>query len=189
MILKEQKQKEEQEEKDKEKKKKKKKQEAVKITKFMIKIRLLRHFQNHIGKEARTSQEEIFQAVTGVNSQAVNSFARFYFWKSIEETIRRLRRTNECFIIKEKNHFFVLKEQSEADYFRKICERAIEGMNKAELRADDWVEKEKWKKFAKMDYSDEEEPPKPTPTSDKIIDDKTDKARRIVKLWKEENEN
>jgi len=189
MILKEQKQeKQEEKQEKKEKQKKKQKSESVKITKFMIRQRLLMHFQNHISEEEKTSQEEIFQAVTGVNTLAVNSFARFYFWKSIEEVIRKLRKS-ECFIIKKRGYYFVLKHQEEADYFRKICDRAIEGMNKAETRADEWVDGEKWKDFEKKDYTDEdEEELKPKP--EEIIQSKINKAKtKVVKLWKGENED
>ena len=181
MMLKEPKQKE------KEKEKKKQKPKSVKITKWIIRQRLLMHFKNHIGESERTNQEEIFQAVTGINSLAVDSFTRFYFWKSIEEVIRKLRKS-ECFIIKKKGHFFVLKYQEEADYFRKVCDRAIEGMNQAEIRADDWVTEEKWKDFEEKDYTDEEpEPEKPKPKPEVVIQGKVNQAKtKIVRLWKGE---
>ena len=189
LILKQKKKEEEKKKKDK--KKQKQEPETIRITKELIKARLVNHFKNHIGEEERTSQEEIFQAITGVNTYSVNSFARWYFWDSINKVIRELRRKNLIFIIRKQGHFFVLKSQDEADYFRKVCDKAIEGMENAKTRADDWVEQEKWKGVKKLKYDEnrEEEPePQEPKSTDEIIDDKVDKAdkskTRVLRLWK-----
>lgn len=186
LILKEKKQ-----SKEEKKQKKKQKPETIKITKFIIKQRLLKHFQNHIGEEEKTTQEEIFQVVLGINSYMLDSFSRFYFWKSIEKIIRKLRRENICFIIKKKGNYFVLKNQNEADYFRRVCDKAIKGMEKAETRADDWVEQEKWKSFKSKKYDEDEEEEKPNPKSpEETISEKLEKAKtKVIKLWKGETEN
>lgn len=167
--------------------KKKKKPETIRITKLIIEQRLLKHFQNHIGEEEKTTQEEIFQATLGINSYMVNSFQRFYFWKSIEEVIRKLRRKDICFVIKKKGCYFVLKNQDESDYYGKVCDKAINGLENAKIRADKWIEQEKWKTFAKGSYDEYEEEEKPEKSSEEIISDKLNKAKtKIVKLWKGE---
>jgi len=177
-------------EKQKDKKKKKEKPEVVKITKAIMKTRLMNHFQNHIGEEEKTSQGEIFQAVTGVSLYAVDSWRRFYFWDSIEKVIRALRRKDICFIIKKKGHYFVLKSQEESDCFRGVCDRAITGMEKAQTRADSWVEQEKWKNMKVEEEIVKPEEPKPfeEKVEDKISDAEETKSK-VLRLWKGENED
>ena len=96
VILKQQTKK--QEEKDK---KEKKKQEPIKITKEIIRHKLITHFQNHIGESDKTTAEEIFQIVIGINSLNVNNLSRFYWWEQIEKEIRALRRKDIAFVIKK----------------------------------------------------------------------------------------
>lgn len=190
VILKEQSQKKEKE--DSKDKKKKKIQEPIKITKEIIRHRLIVHFQNHIGERNKTTQEEIFQVVIGVNSYAVNNFAKFYFWEQIEKIIRELRRKNICFTIKKNGCYFVLKEQEEADYYKKLCDNAIEHMENAKVRADDWVEDEKWIDFEKSKEGSTEKPiedkkPILVKTQEKKIEENIDKAKRkIIKVYKGE---
>jgi len=164
-----------QEQKRKQEEKPKKKAE-LKITKELIKIRLINHFQNHIGEANQSNKEEIFEAVIGINSFAVNSFARFYFWEAIEKMIRRLRSTDECFVIKKKGNYFVLKEQDEADYYKGVCDKSIENMQKAQDRADNWVANEKWKDLGKKKYYPHPITPK---TPEEKIDDRVNKAAEL----------
>ena len=173
-----------QEEKDK---KEKKKQQPIRITKEIIRHKLIIHFQNHIGESNKTTAEEIFQIVIGINSYMVNSFARFYWWKQIEEMIRFLRRRDIAFVIKKKGFYFVLKEQDEADYYKKICDTSITNMENAKVRADSWVEEEKWKDFEaskKVDFT-----PAEKTQEEKVEDDVDNAKRKIIKLYKEETEN
>jgi hypothetical protein len=172
VILKEQKKKEEE--------KPKKKKPELRITKELIKARLINHFKNHIGEAQQSNKEEIFEAAIGINSFAVNSFARFYFWEAIEKMIRRLRSTDECFVIKKKGNYFVLKEQDEADYYKGVCDKSIENMQKAQDRADNWVANEKWKDLGKKKYFD----PHPiTPkTPEEKIDDRVNKAEHKSRI-------
>jgi hypothetical protein len=197
-IILKQKQKQEQKnknkkDKDKEEKKSKEKQnpQEIRITKQIIKERLFEHFQNHIGEENRTTPKEIFESVIGFSPLMVDSFSRFYWWEIINKVIRELRRKNESFIIQKSGKFFVLQEQDEADYYKDICDRAIKGMEKSKERADDWVENEKWRD---MKLKKDEDKSK-TKTTDELleeVDDKIDKAenikRKIIKVWKGENE-
>lgn len=188
--------------KKKQKKKEKKKEESFTLNKLIIRTRLLNHFSHHIGEENKTNREEIFQVVVGVHSYKVNGFMRFYWWDIIEKEIRKLRKEEKCFVIKKGGYYFVLKEQDEADYFRKVCDRAIKGMENAQVKADEWVEKEKWKDVES--YSEvEEENQDEDETNNKIKEDNENKTyenktnqdessnnqRKIIKLWKGENEN
>ena len=178
-----------QEEKDK---KEKKKQEPIKITKEIIRHRLITHFQNHIGELNKTTAEEIFQIVIGINSYMVNSFARFYWWKQIENIIRELRRKDIVFIIKKKGLYFVLKEQDEADYYKNLCDKAINNMEKAKDRADSWVENNKWVDFEASKKEDFITPqPQEKTITEKVNDSISQASRKVIKLYKEigENEN
>ena len=167
-------------------KKEKKKQEPIIITKEIIRHKLIIHFQNHIGESNKTTAEEIFQIVIGINSYMVNSFARFYWWEQIEKEIRALRRKDIAFIIKKKGFYFVLKEQDEADYYKNLCDKSIGYMESAKDRADSWVENNKWKDFeaSKVDFEIRE---KSTKTQEEKVEDDVDSVKRkIIKLWKGE---
>jgi len=167
--------------------KSKQKQKEIKITKKEIKERLIKHFKNHIGENNRTSQEEIFQAVIGMNSLAFDGFTRFYLWENINQVIKELRRKDKCFIIKRSGNYSVLKEQEEADYYKSVCDRAIKNMQKSKVRADDWVEKEKWKEFENSEPDEPETPiiPKPKTPTENVDEAKT----KIIKMWDKEYEN
>lgn len=120
------------------------------INQVEIEQKLMKHFAFHIGEDDASPLEEIFLKVTGVNPYQVDSFKRFYWYEIIIKIIRKLRREDKAFIIRKNGKFFVLKEQKEADGYRKQCDIAIERMEKAENRADEWVEKEKWKKLLEL---------------------------------------
>ena len=183
------------------KQKKKEKKKEVRITKEIIRKRLINHFKNHIGIGNKTNQEEIFQVVIGINSLDVNGFTRFYFWDSINKEIRKLRKENKCFVIKKGGYYFVLKEQNEADYYKAVCNKAIKGMEKSKIRADEWVENEKWRKFEnepreeETENTDEEEVEEvEEPTEEKIIEnirnlnEKAEQKTKIIKMFDKENE-
>lgn len=112
--------------------------------------RLLAHFKYHIGEDEATNSTEIFQVVTGINPQFVDSLTRFYWWSIIEKSIRKLRREDTAFIIKKEGKFFVLKSQEEADYYKAVCTKAIGHMENAKKRADNWIEQKKWKNLGKV---------------------------------------
>ena len=176
------------------KQKKKEKKKEIRITKKSVREKLLRHFRNHIGEQNKTTQEEIFQISTGVNSFDFNGFQRFYVWEVINKEIRRLRKESKCFIIKKKGCYFVLKEQNEADYYKNTCDRAIVGMEKSKVRADDWVENESWKKLDDDDYFNEEPKEEDEKTNDsnmiKDIDNLKEQAKtKIIRVFDEENKN
>jgi len=192
-------------------KNKKETKKEIRITKQIIKKRLINHFKNHIGEENKTNQEEIFQVVIGVNSLSVNGFTRFYFWDSINKEIKKLRKENKCFIIKKGGYYFVLKEQNESNFYKAVCDKAIKGMEKSKIRADDWVETEKWRKFEnepleveeETENTDEEEQNfenrlknlEEQPTEEKIIEnikslnEKAEQKTKVIKMFKDENNN
>jgi len=185
VILKQQKKSEEKKE------KKKQMQEPIRITKSIIKQKLIEHFKHHIGEENKTTSEEIFQIVIGVNSAMVNSFARFYFWKQIENAMRELRSKDRAFIIRKLGTYFILKEQEEADYYKRICDKAVERMENAKDRADKWVENEKWRDFKKGNYDDKIEnknikPKEEKTQKEKIEENINNTEKKIIKLWKGE---
>jgi len=173
------------------KNKSKQEKKEIKITKKVIKERLISHFKNHIGKDNKTSQEEIFQVVTGFNSLAFDGFQRFYIWKHIEQTIRELRRQDKCFIIKRKGNYAVLKEQEEADYYKSICDKAIKNMENSKVRADDWVDKEKWREFENSEEKPdlEYEIVKEKSPIEKVEELKEQAKTKVIRLWDKENGN
>ena len=190
VILKQQKKKEQ--EKDSDKKKSKEKQETIRLTQPIIEQKLLNHFQYHIGESDKTTKEEIFEVIIGVNSNMVNGFVRFYWWNIIEKIIRKLRRQDRCFIIKKNGNFFVLKDLDEAIYYKNLCDKAINHMENAQVRADDWVDKEKWRNI--KDYANEDEE-KPKSKEEKSVDEKIKSIgnkikTKVLRLWEtDENKN
>ena len=176
--------------KEKEKQKPKKKQ-TLRITQDVIQNKLLRHFQYHIGEQDKTTSEEIFQVIIGVNSNAVDSFARFYWFDIIQKIMRKLRREDKCFIIKKDKGWFVLQSISECEYYKGLCDSAIGKMKKAKIRAEEWVENEKWKhmKIPSEDNSENEDnqsKPKLEKLPEEKIDDYKNKLKtKVIKLWEE----
>ena len=178
-------------EKDKEKNKEKQKpKKQLRITQDVIQNKLLRHFQYHIGEQDKTTGEEIFQVVIGVNSNAVDSFARFYWFEIIQKIMRKLRREDKCFIIKKDKGWFVMQSIEECNYYQGLCDNAIDKMKKAKVRAEAWVENEKWKDMkipSEEDDEDEEQKPKQKPKQkpeDKIDNYKSSLKTKVIKLWK-----
>jgi len=185
VILKPQKKKQEK------KKSSKEKTEVIRLTQPIIEHKLLNHFQHHIGEQDKTTKEEIFEVIIGVNSNMVNGFVRFYWWNTIEKIIRKLRREDKCFVIKKNGNFFVLKDLNEANYYNTLCSKAINHMENAQVRAMDWVEKEKWKGVKDLVDKDIEEKQEAKPKSaDEILQDVKNKIKtKVVKLWGSEDEN
>ena len=135
--------------KEKEKQKPKKKQQ-LRITQDVIQNKLLRHFQYHVGEENKTTSEEIFQVIIGLNSSMIDSYARFYWFDIIQKIMRKLRRQDKCFIIKKSDCYFVLQSMEECRYYQGLCDNAIDKMEKAKIRAEAWVENEKWRNMENM---------------------------------------
>ena len=175
--------------KQKQEEKKKQKPKQVRITQDIIENRLINHFQYHIGEADRTTKEELFEASIGVSSNMLDSYARFYWFEIIQKAIRKLRRTNKCFILKKGKYYFVLQSFEEGNYYKGLCDSSIEKMEKAKDRADDWVETEKWRT---MDIPEldvvpeeviEEKIEKPN-----ILEDYKDKLKtKVIKLWENKN--
>ena len=186
VILKPQKKKQE------EKQFSKKKTEVIRLTQPIIEHKLLNHFQHHIGEQDKTTKEEIFEVIIGVNSNMVNGFVRFYWWNTIEKIIRKLRREDKCFVIKKNGNFFVLKDLNEANYYNTLCSKAISHMENAQVRAMSWVENEKWKdikKLANKKNIEKKQEVKPK-SADEILEEVDNKLKtKIVKLWESKDEN
>ena len=166
----------------------KKKEEAienksVRITKSQIQERLMNHFKFHIGEEEKTTADEIFQIVIGFSPYDVDSFSRFYWWNSIEQVIRQLRREDKCFVIKKHGYYFVLQTEEEAGYYKELCDKAIKRMENAKIRADDWVENEKFSTMGIIIPEREN----PLISTGKLVEQNINTAKRkIVKLYKGE---
>jgi hypothetical protein len=172
----------------KQKKKKKEQEMSIHITQEEIAEKLIKHFQFHIGRAEKTTPLEIFTMVTSLHPKDVDSYSRFYWWEIIQKVMKQLRTKNKCFIIREKGNFFVLKEQDEADYYRSVNKKAIGHMENAINRADDWVEKEKWRDVADGNVKKVDIIPA-TKSTNELIDKELSKAeRKIIKVYSGETE-
>jgi hypothetical protein len=169
--------------KEKEKQKPKKKQ-TLRITQDVIQNKLLRHFQYHIGEQDKTTSEEIFQVIIGVNSNAVDSYARFYWFDIIQKMMRKLRREDKCFIIKKDKGWFVLQSMDECKYYQGLCDNAIGKMKKAKIRAEQWVQAEAWKHMQIPNEEEVEKPELKEKLPEEKLDDYKNKLKtKVIKLW------
>jgi len=111
----------------------------------IVEKRLVDHFSFHIGEQDSTSKSEIFLSVTGLTWANTEPLYRFFTWGLIHKNMLKIRREDTVFWAKRNGKYFVIKEKSEADYYKNVCSKAIKNMEKSKLRADDWVAKQKWR--------------------------------------------
>lgn len=100
--------------------------------------------KNHIGQEEGITLDELVK-------KNFSDYAEWTVWKKytyfdiIRRCIASIRRKGGLFIINKGGKFFVLKTQGEANYYKNLLKRDIASMNKSIEKADEWVEKKKWK--------------------------------------------
>jgi hypothetical protein len=138
----------------------------------------------------------------GINSSAVDSYARFYWFDIVQKIMRKLRREDKCFIVKKDKNYFVLKSLEECTHYKNQCDGAIDKMEKAKIRAEEWVENEKWKNMniptesEDEDSKDEEEDVDDVHEDEVVVinkpkeinDYKNKLKTKVIKLWKGEEE-
>ena len=101
-------------------------------------------FKEHIGEEESLFMKEIFYEVIGEDMNQLDGYLSFY-WASILNTlIRKLRASDEIFIIKRSKVYFVMKTQHESTYYKNLMNRDIKNCENAKVRADNWVRNKKW---------------------------------------------
>lgn len=184
-----------QQSKKKQEEKQKKKQIPLNLNQEEIKGRLLNHFQNHIGEQNKTTLQELFEVCIGINPLMVDSFARMYWIEIIKRLMKQLRSKDRCFILKKDKGYFVLQDTIECDYYKGLCDKAIKKMENSKIRAEDWVEKEKWRNMENPseENKDIEEPTEEEKSilsgsspADKIDDYKDKLKTKVIKLWEGE---
>lgn len=116
----------------------------------LIKKRLLKTFQRHIGEKNAIGQRELFIKVYEILPETLDTFRRKYWWDILAEMMKRLRSENTAFIINKNHTFFVLETKEECNYYKGIITRDITNLRSAMKRAEEWVEKKKWIEFAQL---------------------------------------
>ena len=107
---------------------------------------LRKEFSKHIGEENGITISEILE-------KNIDDYEGFSVWKKytyidiFKKCIALLRRKGIVFIINRKSKYFVMKTKGEANYYKNILRKDIIAMHNSINKADDWVEKQKWKKL------------------------------------------
>jgi len=78
-----------------------------------------------------------------------NVWKKYSYIDITKKAIGFIRRKENVFLINKNSLFFVLKTQEEAEYYKAILKRDIIGMKKSIIKADEWVQEEKWKTLTK----------------------------------------
>ena len=112
-----------------------------------IKEKLRSFFRNHVGNQQPATRMEIFTAVYGISPYALDIFRRNYWWSIIDKIMKELRRKDEVFIIRRGDKHYVMKTESDSNYYKGICDRDVTNLERAKDRADNWVAKKKWRNF------------------------------------------
>lgn len=139
-------------------KKKKKRKEFLLLTDFEcltereiikslhdIRLRLRNIFRKHIGEENSISPVELFEQVYGINPSSLDIFKKTYWWNVLKNVLRQMRSEDTIFVINKGTKLFVLQTVQEAEYFKDKVDRDIERMKSIKIKADEWVESEKWR--------------------------------------------
>lgn len=114
------------------------------ITLAQLMLILRKEFSKHIGEKNGVLISDLLQ-------KHFEDYETWSVWKKytyidiIKKCISVIRRQGICFIINKNGHYFVVKTQEEANYYKNILKKDIIGMNKSIKKADEWVQKERWK--------------------------------------------
>lgn len=107
---------------------------------------LKKEFAKHIGEEYSITMIELLK-------KYFEDYEEWSVWKKytyvdiVRKCISVIRRQGEVFIINKNGKYFVIKIQEEANYYKNILKKDIEGMNKSIVKADEWIRLQKWKKL------------------------------------------
>lgn len=101
----------------------------------------------HIGKDNALSVYDFFVNIIGVAPYELDTFKRWFWWDIIKKVCAEMRRELALFVIIERSDVYVLKTNSEAERFKTRLQHDIDGLQKAQLRANEWVKGELWRKI------------------------------------------
>lgn len=107
--------------------------------------RVLKIFKTHIGIENAIQSVDLFIQVYGIHPAEMQNFKRDYWWKKIRIALSSLRKQDIMFTVKRGNKWFVLCTKQEAKDFKTNVRRHIKYLENLMDRADNWVDRKKWK--------------------------------------------
>lgn len=107
---------------------------------------LKKEFRKHIGEENGISLSDLLEKLFPESEEERWSiWKRYTYIDILRKLIGIIRRKKGVFIMYKKGMYFVMKNQDEADYYKDTLKRDIVGMKKSIVKADEWVEEEKWR--------------------------------------------
>lgn len=112
-----------------------------------MKMVILNAFREHVGESNAITLDDLFEIVFHKPIYEVELYKRCYWIDIIKEIIRRLRGSNQAFIVHRKKLYFVLKNQDEVNYYQKLCDDDIKKLNGAKIRAQKWIDDKLYDKF------------------------------------------
>lgn len=110
-----------------------------------LRKRLKELAKHMIGYENALSLIQVFEIITNNNKEDTFEY-KLYFWLDIiNNLVRNMRSKEEVFFIKDRSNIFVLKTQEESKIYKDRNILDIKNLKNANKKADEWVEKEKWR--------------------------------------------
>ncbi len=122
----------------------------LEATEKEIRDRLKNMFRFHIGEEDYTNPAEIMREVFSLSEEQLNSWRPYklsFWWEVVKKVLRLMRRTSELFVINRGGRYFVLSNEKECGYYKKMLNRDIENMKASMKRAEEWVREKKYTKL------------------------------------------
>ena len=105
-------------------------------------------FKDHIGEENGITLVELLDTFFPENKDWT-VWKQYTYMDVMKKAIGVVRRQHGVFIVNQKGNIFVIKRQEEADRYKDILRKDIVGMKKSIIKADMWVQEERWKSYAK----------------------------------------
>lgn len=112
-----------------------------------IRKKLLKIFRSHIGKENSITPYQLFIEIFSRSPYEMDVFMRNYWWNIIKTILSNMRTEGTLFVVNQGRRLFVLQTIEESTAYKKGIDRHIEALNKTKIRADEWVNGQKWKEF------------------------------------------
>lgn len=121
--------------------------ESVKHLKNLMKDNIKKLFKKHIGYENGISQQDVFEKILGIDTDAVTLFQKYYFWDMIKICLREMRSDLTLFVVSVRGRYFVLKTLGEKRIYTKQVDLFIENLAKGKAKATRWVTRKMYEKI------------------------------------------
>lgn len=105
-------------------------------------------FKDHVGEENGIALNDLLEQFFP-ECEDWTVWKRYTYMDCLKKAIGTIRRQHGIFIVNQHGVFFVLKRQTEADVYKEVLRKDIIGMKRSIVRADEWIQEERWKSFVR----------------------------------------